>query len=98
MKQELLEEYKIWHKSVWPEMRDALSKHGWQNYSLFIRGDGLLFGYFEAAESFQASLDGMSREDVNRRWQKIMAPYFELREDARPDESLLELKEIFHLD
>ena len=98
MKQELLEEYKIWHKSVWPEMCDALSKHGWQNYSLFIRGDGLLFGYFEAAESFQASLDGMSREDVNRRWQKIMAPYFELREDARPDESLLELEEIFHLD
>lgn len=98
MKQELLEEYKIWHKSVWSEMCDALSKHGWQNYSLFIRGDGLLFGYFEATESFQASLDGMSREDVNRRWQKIMAPYFEMGEDARPDESLLELEEIFHLD
>ncbi len=32
---------------------------GWRNYSLFMRGDGLLFGYFETPESFQAALDGL---------------------------------------
>ncbi|HRJ44205.1 MAG TPA: L-rhamnose mutarotase, partial [Caldilineaceae bacterium] len=52
VKQEKIEEYKAHHKSVWPEMLDALTRTGWHNYSLFMRPDGLLFGYFEAEESF----------------------------------------------
>ena len=56
-----IEEYKEHHKAVWPEMLDALRRNGWHNYSLFMREDGLLFGYFETPESFQAALDGMAR-------------------------------------
>ena len=63
-----------------------------------MRDDGLMFGYFEADDSFQASLDGMSREDANRRWQELMAPYFEVPEGALPDQSMIELEEVFHLD
>ena len=57
-----------------------------------------MFGYFEAAESFKASLDGMSKEDINARWQKFMAPYFENLSGAHADESMVELKEVFHTD
>jgi L-rhamnose mutarotase len=71
---------------------------GWHNYSLYMRDDGLLFGYFEAEESFQASLDGMSKEAINARWQAFMAPYFEALGDKRADESMAELEEVFHLD
>ena len=63
-----------------------------------MRDDGLMFGYFEADDSFQASLDGMSREDANRRWQELMAPYFEVPGGALPDQSMIELEEVFHLD
>ena len=98
VKETMLEEYKRHHQAVWPDMLDALSRRGWHNYSLFMREDGLLFGYFEAEESFQASLDGMSKEEVNRLWQELMATYFEVPEGALPDQSMIELEEVFHLD
>lgn len=93
-----IEEYKEFHKSVWPEMRDALTRTGWHNYSLFMREDGLLFGYFETPENLQAAQQGMSKEEVNDRWQTMMAPFFENLGGQHPDEGLLELEEVFHLD
>lgn len=95
---EKLQEYKEHHKAVWPEMLAALRRNGWHNYSLFAREDGLLFGYFETPESFQVALAGMSQEEINSRWQEFMAPYFENLGGQHPDESMLELEEVFHLD
>jgi len=97
VKEGMLEEYKKRHEAVWPEMLDALRQTGWHNYSLFMREDGLLFGYFEAAESFQASLDGMAKEEINARWQESMAPFFEGTGD-HADKMMVELEEVFHLD
>lgn len=99
-----LEEYKRQHEHVWPEMLDALRRRGWHNYSLFLRDDGLLLGYFETPDSFQAALDGMSREAVNARWQDLMAQYFEgdtggiEPAGAHADQNMQALLEIFHLD
>ena len=95
---EKLEEYKKHHLNVWPEMQAALRETGWHNYSLFVREDGLLFGYFETPESLQAAQAAMLEKEVNTRWQQFMAPYFESPNNARPDEMFLELEEIFHLD
>ena len=94
----MLDEYRRHHEAVWPEMLDALRRAGWHNYSLFLRDDGLLFGYFETPDSLQAAQEGMAREEVNARWQAFMAPYFEDLEGAFPDQGLLELEEVFHLD
>ena len=98
VKEGMLEEYKKHHEAVWPEMLEALERQGWHNYSLFMRGDGLLFGYFETPGSFQDALDGMAAEEVNDRWQAFMAPYFEAPDGRNPDESMVELEEVFHLD
>ena len=98
VKQDRLEEYKRHHRAVWPEMLESLSRNGWRNYSLYMREDGLMFGYFEAEESFQASLDGMADEEANRRWQEFMEPFFEIPSGSRPDQTIAELEEVFHLD
>ncbi len=98
VRQEKLEEYKRQHEHVWPEMLQALREAGWHNYSLFLRADGLLFGYFEAPDSLQAAQARMESKEVNTRWQEFMAPYFESPNNARPDEMFLELSEIFHLE
>jgi L-rhamnose mutarotase len=97
VKEDKIEEYKYHHENVWPEMEEALARTGWNNYSLFMREDGMLFGYFEAEESFEASLEGMSKEEVNARWQEFMAPFFEGIGGARADESMIELEEVFHV-
>ena len=98
VKPEKLAEYKKHHENVWPEMQAALRETGWHNYSLFVREDGLLFGYFETPVSLQAAQAGMLEREVNTRWQQFMAPYFESPNNARPDEMFLELEEVFHLD
>ena len=98
MKHDRIEEYKARHKAVWPDMLDALSRNGWHNYSLFMRDDGLMFGYFETEVGFAAALEGMSKEDANRRWQDMMSPFFEIPDGAHPDALMVELEEVFHLE
>ena len=98
VKQERLEEYKRHHAAVWPEMLQALREAGWHNYSLFVREDGFLFGYFETPESLQSAQATMLEKEVNTRWQEFMAPFFESPNNSRPDEMFVELTEIFHLD
>ena len=98
IRQDKLAEYKERHKNVWPEMLDALRRTGWHNYSLFMRDDGTVFGYLETPEGFQAARDGMSHEEINKKWQEHMAPYVDSPSKAHADESMLELEEVFHLD
>jgi L-rhamnose mutarotase len=98
VRQEKIAEYKAHHASVWPEMLEALRRNGWHNYSLFLRDDGLLFGYVETPESLAAAVAGMSGEEVNARWQDFMAPYFESVGGAHADEQMLALEEVFHLE
>jgi len=98
VKESKLAEYREHHKAVWPEMLEALRRMGWHNYTLFARSDGLLFGYFETAQNFTAALEGMAKERINEKWQAFMQPYFESLGGGRPDERMLELQEVFHLD
>ena len=93
---EKLAEYKERHKAVWPEMLEALRETGWHNYSLFLRDDGLLVGYFETPD-YQSALAGMAKREVNLRWQRDMAPFFDNLGGQRPDEGFLRLEEVFYL-
>jgi L-rhamnose mutarotase len=97
VKAERLVEYRERHAAVWPEMRAALAAAGWRNYSLFAADTGMIIGYVEC-DDFEASLAAMALTDVNARWQAEMAEYFVGLDELRPDEGLLELAEIFHLD
>lgn len=97
VREDRIEEYKRRHREVWPEMLEALRRHGWHNYSLFLREDGTLFGYFETRGSFQEALAGMAREEVNQRWQTEMEPFFE-GIGGHPDSVMEELEEVFHLE
>lgn len=78
-------------------MLDALRETGWHNYSLFLREDGTLFGYLETPD-FEKALAGMTEKEVNTRWQAEMASFFEALDGRRPDEGMLRLEEVFHLD
>jgi L-rhamnose mutarotase len=92
-----LDEYKLRHREVWPDMLDALRRTGWTNYSLFLRSDGLLIGYLETPD-FDAARAGMDLSPVNARWQSEMRDFF-IDPGARdPDKQMLSIEEVFHLD
>lgn len=92
-----LAEYRQRHRTVWPEMLQALRQTGWHNYSIFLTEDGHLFGYLET-EDFEQALAGMAQREVNARWQNEMAPFFEGLEGEHADRGLKRLEEVFHLD
>lgn len=97
VKRDRLEEYKLRHQAVWPEMLGALSQAGWHNYSLFLRDDGLLIGYVETPD-FARALTLMAGAEVNARWQKEMADFFEGEPGRNADEQMSPIPEVFHLD
>src|SRR6185503_17872330 len=68
VRQDRLAEYTEHHKHVWPEMLEALRETGWHNYTLFLREDGLIFGYFETEETLAVAQAKMTAKDVNTRW------------------------------
>ena len=94
---ERLDEYRRRHEAVWPEMLTALRDAGWSDYSLFLREDGLLVGYF-LTDDLAAAQAAMERTDVNRRWQAEMAPFFVDLPGGRPDRGLVVLDEVFNLE
>lgn len=97
VKPDVLDEYKRRHRSVWPEMLDALRETGWHNYSLFLSDDGLLIGYLETPD-FAAALAGMAAKPVNERWQAEMRKFFEDPEGRAADRQMRPIPEVFHLD
>ncbi len=91
-----IEAYRVAHAAVWPDMLVALKATGWKNYSIFLRPDGLVIGYFETAD-LQANLDGMAATSVNASWQGAMAEHF-VDLDVPVDQAFLYLDEVFNLD
>lgn len=99
VKPERIDEYKQIHQNIWPEMQQALTEAGWHNYSLFMREDGLMFGYFETPHDFDTARALMADKEVNDRWQTMMAPFFESPDgkERHADDMMVELEEVFHL-
>jgi len=96
VKSDRIDEYKRRHAEVWPQMLEALSASGFHNYSIHLRPDGFLVGYFESPDAAQA-FAAMAKTDVNARWQAEMAPFFVIPEGKRPDECFEFLEEVFYL-
>ena len=88
-----IDEYVTAHRSVWPEMLDALRAAGIRNYTIFRAGTSV-FGYFESEDlDFAAAF--LEGQEVNSRWQNAMAG---LLEERVPDGGPPALEQIFRLD
>ena len=97
IKKSLVKEYRQAHEPIWPEMLSAMHQAGIRNYSMFLRPDGLLIGYFEADDP-QESLGRLGQTDVNRHWQEHMAPYFECGSGDLQRGGVEWLEQIFYME
>jgi L-rhamnose mutarotase len=96
VKPERLDAYRARHAAVWPDMLRAIQASGRRNYSLFLRPDGLLIGYYET-DSVEASQAALAADPRTVAWEADMADFF-IALDGRPDQAAVELLEIFHLE
>lgn len=96
VRQDRLDEYRARHAAVWPAMLREIAASGRRNYSLYLRPDGQLIGYFET-DDLAASTAYLAASKVAAEWESEMAPFFESL-DGRPDQGFETLDEIFNLD
>lgn len=97
VKPERLQEYIARHESVWPDMLRAIADSGRRNYSLFLRDDGLLIGYYETDDD-AASAAALAADPRTAEWEAQAAGFFESLPGARPDQGAPTLTEVFNLD
>jgi L-rhamnose mutarotase len=91
-----LDEYRERHAAVWPEMLRAIEASGRRNYSLFLRADGLLIGYYETDDD-PAAQATLANDPRTAPWEAEMAEFF-VSLDGRPDQGAPRLAEVFHLE
>jgi L-rhamnose mutarotase len=88
-------EYERRHKPIWPELQEALRRHGARNYSIFMdRETDRLFAYVEIeSEELWAKI---AHTQVCRRWWAHMRDLMLTNDDDSP--LSVSLDEVFHLD
>ena len=91
-----LDEYRERHAAVWPEMLEAIRDSGRRNYSLFLREDGLLIGYYETDDD-AASRALLAADPRTAAWEADMAAFF-VALDGRADQAARQLPEVFNLE
>ena len=96
VKPERLDEYVTKHEAVWPEMLQAIADAGRRNYSLFLREDGLLIGYYETDDD-SASQAALEADPRTAAWEEHMAGFF-VSLEGRADQNSLRLPEVFNLE
>jgi L-rhamnose mutarotase len=90
-------EYTLRHRAVWPEMLRAIEAAGRRNYSLFLRDDGLLIGYYETDDD-AASTKALAEDPDTAAWEAEAAGFFAALPGTRPDQGAPRLTEVFHLE
>jgi L-rhamnose mutarotase len=95
---EKLEEYKLYHKSVWPEVLEMIKKCNIRNYSIYHK-DGFLFSYFEyLGDDFEGDMERMSADPRTQEWWAVMKPMQVPLSTKREGEWWAGMEEVFHTD
>jgi L-rhamnose mutarotase len=87
-------EYARRHQPIWPELEEALIRHGVQTYSIFIdpvTNDLFAYVEFDSEERWAA----VAATDVCQRWWRHMRDLMPVNPDNSP--VAVELREVFHI-
>ena len=98
IKPDRIEEYKVYHTRVWPEVLATIRDCNIRNYSIFLEGS-LLFACFEyVGDDFAADMAKMAADPKTQEWWTIMNP-MQAPLDSRADgEWWTRMEEVFHTD
>ena len=93
---EKLEEYKLYHKSVWPEVLEMIEKCNIRNYSIYHK-DGYLFSYFEyLGDDFEGDMERMSAHPRTQELWAVMKPMQVPLSTKKEGVWWAEMEEVFH--
>ena len=94
----LIEEYKQYHQSVWPEIKESISSSGIENMEIYLIGNRL-FMIMEVNESF--SFEDKGAADLAnpkvQEWETLMWKFQQALPGAKPGEKWILMDQIFKL-
>jgi len=93
-----IEEYKRYHRAVWPEVLKKIKECNIRNYTIFLKDDHL-FAYYEyTGTDHSADMEKMAADPKTQQWWAIVKPFQQPIETRKPGEWWAEMEEVFHLD
>ena len=103
IKSEKIEEYKILHANVWPEILNMIQECNMQNYSIFLRqidnGDYYMFSYFEyIGNDFAGDMKKMAGDPKTQEWWGVCGSCQKPLESRKEGEWWASMEQVFHCD
>lgn len=98
LRPERLEEYRLRHARIWPEIARAIREAGIRNYSIF-HFRGTLFGYYEyigPEDEYDERMAALARAPRMREWWDLMEPMQVPLEGRAEGEWWAAMEEVFH--
>ena len=93
---ERISDYIERHRSVPQDVLDAIAEAGRRNYSIFLRDDGLLIGYYETDDDTE-SARRLVADPRTFQWEAESASFFDHLSGDRADQGAPTLREVFNL-
>ncbi|EGC30461.1 hypothetical protein DICPUDRAFT_157810 [Dictyostelium purpureum] len=94
---ELIDEYKTFHKSVWPEVTDALKKIGITKMKIFLVGNHL-FMYYETVPDFTPeNYQSYAVEPKAQEWDSLMRKFQQKISEAKETDWWTDMELVFDL-
>ena len=94
----LIEAYKQYHQSVWPEIKESITSSGIDDLEIYLLGNRL-FMIMEVNESF--SFEEKSKADLAnpkvQEWENLMWKFQQALPDSKPGEKWILMDQIFKL-
>ncbi len=98
VKPEKIEEYKVLHAAVWPDVLKIITKCNIRNYSIYLR-DNTLFSYFEyTGDNLDTDMAKMAADPITQKWWDVCKPCQQPKENRANGEWWANMEEVFHLD
>lgn len=95
---QLIEEYKDYHRQVWPEVRRSILQAGILNMEIYLLGNRLVM-LLEAQDDFSFSAKAAADAGNERvqEWETLMWKYQQALPQASPGEKWMLMEKIFSL-
>ena len=96
IKEEKVEEYKVLHSNVWPEVLQNLTDLHCKNYSIFLHNN-VLFGYMEYhGEDYEGDMKRMSENPKVKEWWAVCGPCQAPLSNRKNGDWWSPMEEVFH--
>lgn len=98
LKPDRIEEYKLLHAAVWPDVLKKIAECNIRNYSIYLK-EHTLFSYFEyVGTDYNADMERMAADQTIQKWWDVCKPCQEPLGSRYEGEWWANMEEVFHLD